>query len=401
MGSVKLKFRCSTRANVPGILYYQVIHRRIVRQKKTDFQIYPHEWDESSSKIILPSVNTERRNMLLAIINTIRKDMKRFQDIMENLELLQGAYTSDEVIMQFSDYQMGISFLEFMQETINQLKALGRFRTAETYQATYSSFSLFLSDNDIAMGEMDEELLMTYEAFLKRKGVSPNTSSFYMRNLRAVYNRAVEKGVVTQRFPFKRVYTGIEKTLKRAIPLNTLKLIKNLKLPKKPHIEFARDMFLFSFYTRGMSFIDMAFLRKKDLQNGILIYRRRKTGQKLFVKWEKCMQELILKYPTGDSPYLLPIIKKPGIDERKQYLYTGHNVNRSLKLLGCELGLSMPLTMYVARHAWASIARSKRIPVSIISEAMGHDSEATTNIYLATLDTQAIDKANKRILNLL
>lgn len=243
-------------------------------------------------------------------------------------------------------------------------------------------------------------MMMAYEAYLRNRGVSPNTSSFYMRNLRAVYNRAVEKGLVEQKFPFRHVYTGVEKTVKRAIPLKAVRRIKEMDLTSNPALDFARDMFLFSFYTRGMSFVDMAYLRKKDLNNGILSYRRRKTGQRLSVKWEKRMQEIADKYDTERSAYLLPVIRpESGVEERKQYINTAHNVNRALKAIGEQLELSIPLTMYVARHAWASIAKSKNIPLSVISEGMGHESETTTRIYLASLDTIAVDKANSLIIN--
>ena len=111
------------------------------------------------------------------------------------------------------------------------------------------------------------------------------------------------------------------------------------------------------------------------------------------------MQEIVNKYDTSSSNYLLPIIKPCNeIDERKQYIYAAHNINRSLKIIGKKLGLSVSLTLYVARHAWASIAKSKNVPLSVISEGMGHDSEATTRIYLASLDTMAIDRANSMIL---
>ena len=111
------------------------------------------------------------------------------------------------------------------------------------------------------------------------------------------------------------------------------------------------------------------------------------------------MQEIMDKYDTSHTSYLLPIIKPFSyIDERKQYIYTAHNINRCLKIIGKELGLSVSLTLYVARHAWASIAKSKNVPLSIISEGLGHDSEATTRIYLASLDTKAVDKANSMIL---
>ena len=166
-------------------------------------------------------------------------------------------------------------------------------------------------------------------------------------------------------------------------------------------MDFARDIFMFSFYTRGMSFIDMAYLKKKDLQNGILSYRRQKTGQQLFVKWEKPMQEIVDKYDTNATPYLLPVIRDMHADARRQYKNAAHLVNDKLKKLGEQLGLDIPLTSYVARHGWASIAKDRNIPLAIISEAMGHDSEKTTRIYLASLDTSAVDKANSRILKAL
>ena len=112
-------------------------------------------------------------------------------------------------------------------------------------------------------------------------------------------------------------------------------------------------------------------------------------------------QEIIDKYDTIGSSYLLPIILDAKTDERKQYKNAAQLVNSKLKKLGKQIGLPIPLTSYVARHAWASIARSKNIPLATISEAMGHDSESTTRIYLASLDTSVVDKANSIILNTL
>ena len=240
--------------------------------------------------------------------------------------------------------------------------------------------------------------MTAYETYLKSIDICPNSISFYMRNLRAIYNRAVDKELTVQRHPFKHVYTGIDKTIKRAVPLNVIRQIRDLDLSLYPVMDYARDIFMFSFYTRGMSFVDMAFLKKKDLQNGILSYRRHKTHQQLFIKWEKPMQELIDKYDTTVSPYLLPIIKCNGKDERRQYKNEAHRINNNLKKIGKRLGLGIPLTTYVARHGWASIAKSKNIPIATISEAMGHDSETTTRIYLASLDTSVVDKANSLIL---
>lgn len=290
------------------------------------------------------------------------------------------------------------SLSSFMQVNIVSLKRSGRLRTSETYMTTLSSFMKFMSGKDITLGSMDSELMTAYETYLKDHGVSLNTISFYMRILRAVYNRAVEKGVTRQRYPFKHVYTGIEKTVKRAVSFKVIKQIKEMDLTQFPSKEYARDMFLFSFYTRGMSFIDMAYLKKKDLNDGILSYRRKKTGQLLSMKWEQCMQDIVDKYQENGSPYLLSIIGKMTQEERKQYKNAICLVNRKLKEIGKQLGLSHPLTLYVARHSWASIAKEKNIPVSIISEGMGHDSEKTTLIYLASLDTTVVDNANMLIL---
>ena len=292
-----------------------------------------------------------------------------------------------------------VHFIPFMQAQIDELRTLGRQRTSETYATTLRSFSRFLQGSDLLLDHLVPELIMAYESYLQSCGACPNTSSFYMRNLRAVYNRAVSKGLTRQRYPFKYVYTGVEQTVKRAIPIKVIQRIKLLDLSARCKLAFARDMFMFSFYTRGMSFVDMAYLRKCDLNGTYLTYRRRKTGQTLHIKWEKNMRELVEKYDIPSSPYLLPIIKPDAMtDVRKQYLYASQNINRYLKQLGRELGFSKPLTLYVARHAWASIAKSKNIPLSVISEGMGHESEATTRIYLASLDTKAVDKANHLIL---
>ena len=276
---------------------------------------------------------------------------------------------------------------------------MGKVRTSETYASALNSFKRFRKGKDLLLDDVDTDVMMAYEAYLLHSGISINSSSFYMRNLRAVYNRAVEKELTVQHFPFRHVYTGVDKTRKRAVPLQVIRQIKEMDLSRKPALDLARNMFLFSFYTRGMSFVDMAYLRKKDLNGSVLSYRRRKTGQQLFVKWEKCMQEIVDKYDTSQSVYLLPVIKPfSKMDERKQYIYVAHNINRSLKIIGNRLGLPVPLTMYVSRHSWASIAKSKHVPLSIISEGMGHDSEQTTRIYLASLDTAVIDKANRLIL---
>lgn len=296
---------------------------------------------------------------------------------------------------ELQDYYL----FNFMSSVMERLKVMGRQRTFETYASTLKSFTAFRKNNDLALSEMDSDIMMLYEAYLRNRGLTKNSTSFYMRILRAVYNRAVEKELTIQRNPFRHVYTGVDRSVKRALPIDDIKRIKKLELSGHRSMAFARDMFLFSFYTRGMSFVDMAFLRKEDLRNGVLTYRRRKTGQRLSVKWERCMEEITGRYDTGGSKYLLPIIKCSDRDSRIQYQSAMCLVNRNLKSVGRMAGVPLSLTMYVARHSWATVAKSKNIPISVISEGMGHDSERTTQIYLASLDVSVIDRANSLILN--
>ena len=396
MASIKVKFRPSTSENKEGTIYYQIIQNRVIRQLKTDYRLFMHEWDEGSNAIII--TNNSRQNYLQSIEKRIDWDIKRLQSIINQLENKRVKYTADDIISTFQRQANEQSLFDFMQGVIAQLQQMGKQRTSETYRATLRSFTSFREERDILLEEIDSDTMLMYEAFLRNRGLTKNSTSFYMRILRAVYNRAVEKDLTTNRNPFKHVYTGIDKTVKRAVPLKTVKRIKNLDLSLQPSLDFARDMFLFSFYTRGMSFIDMAYLKKKDLSNGILSYRRRKTGQQLFIRWEKCMQEIVDKYDTGYcSPYLLPILKYP-YDNRSQYKNVLFRTNKYLKEVAKMAGISVPLTLYVARHSWASIAKSKNIPISVISEGMGHDSEMTTQIYLASLDNAIVDRANAQIL---
>ena len=403
-----------------GGLYFQIIHNRVVRQLNTDYKVFAEEWDAESESVI---VNGNRSNLLLGIQERLTWDVARLEKVVRSLETERRRFPADDVITMFHKLTKESSLFTFMHGVIAQLKQLGKVRTSETYTATLKSFMAFRDEQDVPLDGISSDMMLMYEAHLKARGVRMNTISFYMRNLRAVYNRAVEKGLTQPNNPFRHVYTGVDKTVKRAIPIKAIKALKELDLSMKPSLDFARDMFLFSFYTRGMSFVDIAYLKKTDLQNGILTYRRRKTGQELSIKWEKCMAEIIAKYPENKTDYLLPIIKEEGngrnsvshqaclngrvvtdegkANERRQYDNTLHLVNYRLKELSTMLKLQRPLTMYVARHSWASAAKSKNVPLSVISEGMGHDSEATTQIYLASLETSVVDKANKMILGLL
>ncbi len=398
MASVKVKFRASASEGQPGSLYYQIIQQRVVRQISTDYKLYPHEWDAGAETVV---IGGERQHYLAAVKERADWDVSRLKAVIARLETGGRHYTADEVITTFRRRTQEASLCNYMHGAIAHLRQMGRERTAETYTSALRSFMTFTEGRDLPLDGVSSALMERYEAWLRSRGVRMNSSSFYLRILRAVYNRAVEDGLTPQRHPFAHVYTGVEKTAKRAVPLKTIKALKRLDLTEKPRLALARDLFLFSFYTRGMSFVDMAYLRREQLQRGLLTYRRRKTGQELSIRWERCMQQIVEKYSTGClGDYLLPIIRRES-DERRQYTNALHVVNQRLKRLSEQLRLPRPLTMYVARHSWASAARQRHVPLSVISEGMGHDSEATTQIYLASLETTAVDDANRMLLSLL
>lgn len=401
MVSIKLKFRASLKAGKEGSLYYQVIYNRMVRQISTPHKIFPEEWNPDIEDLIIKPPSP-RLNYLESINRTIRCDMERIHRIVRGWVDDGKSFTIDEIVEAFHKQSSGNTLFAYMERMIAMYWKQGQYRTSETYSTTLNSFKRFRADVDVGLEDIDSGLMETYESYLKQNDLSPNTISFYLKHLRAVYNRAVDDELIVDKRPFKRVSTSIEKTPKRAISLRNIKRLKALDCSHNPSRKFARDMLLFSFYTRGMSFVDIAYLQKKNLKGDVLFYRRKKTNQQLMIHWEGCMQEILKSYGADtSSPYLFSIIKEPSNNPRKQYQNALFLINRHLKEIGKGLGLHQPLTMYCARHSWASIARDEGIPLSVISEGMGHDSEKTTQIYLASLKTEVIDKANRKILKLL
>lgn len=399
MTSIRLKFRPSTNPAKEGTLVFQLIHKRTVRRIRSKYRIRNDEWDKKLEEIALPSPASERYSRLKIIRSNIMYELKRLKAIAEKLDCSGKDYSLEEIIQKYiSGTDTGCSVFDFIRAQAAHKKQLGKIRSSETYQTTLNSFMRFREGIDLTFDMIDSELMEHYEAELRRHGLLRNTSSFYMRVLRTNYRLAVEKGLTPDRHPFKHVYCGMDKTVKRSISFAEIKKIKELDLSRKRVMDFARDMFIFSFCTRGMSFIDMAYLKKNDLKHGCLTYRRKKTGQLLVIEWTKQMQDILDKYKPNSTQYLLPIITREDGNERRQYQNQMRKINRRLKDIATSIKLPVPLSLYYSRHSWATIARCKDIPISIISEGLGHDSEITTQIYLDSIKSYEVDKANRKIL---
>lgn len=292
-------------------------------------------------------------------------------------------------------------FFAFMQNEIEKLVKSGQSSTARNYLSAKKSFMEFVDDEYLPFKALTGQLVLEYEKWLKRHSVLRNTSSFYMRQLRSVYNKAVEYRLTTQKHPFTAVYTGVDKTKKRAVNESVITRLLALDVRDYPQsLTFAKDLFLLSFYMCGIAFVDLAYLKKENIKSGVIRYTRHKTDVTMEVKMEGCILEIFNRYAKESCfDYLLPIITEA--DEKKaylQYLNKRSYYNKLLKRLSVMLKLEIPLTSYVSRHTWATVARDMNIPISVISAGMGHTSEHMTRIYLASLDESTISQANLKIM---
>lgn len=290
----------------------------------------------------------------------------------------------------------GISFTRFAQNQVSYMKKQKRRRTACNYQTALHSLSRFLNKEEITFKDITENQMAAYQEWLILEDVGMNTISCYMRSLRSIYNKAVKNKFTTQCYPFKQVYTRIGETTKRAISASCMQKFQSLPIADKSLESLIRDLFLFCFYTRGMSFVDMAYLKKKQIQDGYIIYKRHKTHQEIRIKLEPCMQRIINRYASSDSIYVFPIITSDDASAADtQYRSKGCYYNRLLKEMGKRAGIETPLSFYVARHTWASLAFRQKIDLGVISKALGHTSLKTTLIYIKSIENEkAVNEAN-------
>lgn len=291
-------------------------------------------------------------------------------------------------------------FFALASEEVRRLREGGRLTTAGNYETAFRSLRKFTGRAALPLAEVDAALLSAYQRWLTARSVCLNSVSNYMRVLRAVYNRAVRAGLAEQRSPFAAVYTGVGPTAKRAIGMSGLRRLCGLALPPGSQMELARDLFMFSFYTRGMPYVDIAFLTPAQIEGDVLTYVRRKTGRTFRVKLERRPLELLRRYARPGAAYAFPVLTATAEREAvRQYRERSCYHNRLLKRLGALAGLDMPLSFYAARHTWASAAFRSGIGMETISRALGHGSAKVTRVYIRGLeDDRAVDRANALVL---
>lgn len=400
MTRIKIKLRLSTVSGRSGTVYYQISRKKEVRQITTNIRLLPEEWDASAGCVCKSVYSGYFR--LSMIQHRIDREVGQLRQIIRSLELSGEDFTARTIVEKFQSSRNVTSVLSYGQVLIARLTEKGKLGSARNLRCTLSSFADFLHGKDIALSMLDEVVVGEYADWLAKRGITSNSSSFYMRNLRSVYNRAVREEGIEQTFPFRYVYTGIDKTAKRSVDEKVIIRLKGLELNDISGLGFARDLFLFSYCTCGMSFVDMAYLRHKDIRNGYICYKRKKTGRPLSIRIEQIVQEIINRYQkrTTGSCYLFPILHTEDDEQSYKQYQTGlRYYNKQLKKLASLLGENIVLTSYTSRHTWASTARKHNIPVAVISDGMGHTSEKTTLIYLSSIDTSVIDRANAELVS--
>ena len=279
------------------------------------------------------------------------------------------------------------------------LGSLFKFSAEHTCWSMLHSLERFTDMEVLGAKEVTAGVFLSFEHYLLASGCSQNTSACYFRALRAICRQAEKEELLKDtRQLFKGIFMGYEETRKRALSLEQLRAVADADLADAPSLGMSRDLFILSYYLRGIPFIDLAYLRKTDIRDNVLCYHRSKTGRVLTITLEPWMWEIIERYrcENPDSPYLLRIIRRPGSipEERRQYESALRLYNKHLYQLSIRLGLGVRLTSYVARHTWATLAYNEDIPVAKISAGLSHASEEITHTYLRSFSTEQLAVVN-------
>ena len=418
--NVKFALRTSHSTPERGILQLSITRHRSTSTISTSYSLSFKEWNDKLQMVnFLKSSPSTRKKELVAIWNKLKNDRQLILKIVDTLES-KGDYTSQDVVRYFREQQQGRLFCEYVNQVVERRNKNEKFGTAHIYRFAALSFLKFLGGKDIGIEKINKGLIKDYERYLLAEKKSKNTVSCYMRSLRAVYNQAIAEKVFiaeTKDKAFSDVFTGNAKTEKRAIDANAIsrlaevktdeikeeKRSKITKITKLNSLYFIRDLFMFSFYTQGMSFADMVNLKKENIKDGFIRYNRKKTGQRITIQMETCMKEIINRYLDPNSDYIFPVLSKyENCSEQVKWEKTNSALaayNKKLKGLAVFVGIDGHLTSYVARHSWASLASQEGVPIATISRGLGHESEKTTRIYVSQLDSSDVGRANRQVIS--
>lgn len=336
-------------------------------------------------------------------INTlIEKYSDRINNIIHEFELDETPFTIQDIVVKFkkdSGKQQTLSYTTFHESLIEEIKNAGKLSTSNIEKDTLKSIQRFFNRTEITFKDLSVDAIYKYQSFLNSNNNSQSTIGIRIRTLRAVFNKAIDREIIpATTYPFNKFKVSKikESGKKEYLSEEELVLLKNAELLKKNDI-FARDMFLLSFYGRGINFIDLIKLKKTDLYKETITYKRSKTEVIVNFKINDFWKDKLAQYisPT-DSLYLFNIIQNNQSSEiylnNKKEKYLKTYINTPLKRIITDLGIKKKITYYCARHSFATILKFNNISIDIIKEALGHKDIKSTMSYLNTLPSNTLDK---------
>lgn len=285
----------------------------------------------------------------------------------------------------------------YMDFQVARKREAGKDSTADLYRVVRNRLYRFWKGASLQWTDITAAMVDDFGSSLRAEGLAVNTVNSYLSSFRALCHTALREGLPGPACdPFAGLHLKREETAKRALKIAEVNKVMQADYPGEPSLREALDLFIFSYLACGIPFVDLAYLTKKNIVGGEIVYYRHKTGALIRVGITPAMRLLLRKYGQKGSPYLFPILSA-GKDGHEAYKAALRKYNSLLVIIGEHLHLSVKLTSYVARHSWATEALRQNIPVAVISQAMGHTSEKTTRIYLAQLDQSVLNKANAKI----
>lgn len=295
----------------------------------------------------------------------------------------------------------GSDFFGFTEDLISELNKAGRYGNAKVYGTVLGVLKGFHKKASLDFREVNYDFLKRLETHHLSKGNSLNSLSVYLRTIRAIYNRAITAALAEKKYyPFDTYKIRQTQTQKRAISGEELKKIIDLKLNENHECFDARNYFLISYFLYGLNFIDLAFLKHENIVGDRVEFKRRKTGKEFSIKISPQLHPILEYYlnQENESDFIFPIVKRAkGIDQYHDAKWARARYNKKLKMISEMCGIKTNLTSYVSRHSFATQAMMKNIPLTAISEMMGHSRLNTTQVYLKTLPNEVLDEYNKRI----
>ena len=377
---------------------------RICKDRKTRYvnlgvSTKSEYWDFSKNQ---PKANCPDKELIEKLIaNRINKIRSQIVELNAD----DKEFTATSLVQKVSNKSKPVSVQEVFMEHLKYLMEMKRTGYMLSIKQTFNSLLEFCPSLDIPFSDMDVIWLRRYETWLRKRGISENTIGIRFRNLRMIYNLAIERGIAKREYyPFScyKVSKLHQATAKRAIQKEEIKAIINHPVKDKDfYTILAINLFTFSYFMGGINFVDMAYLTDKNLIEGRLIYRRRKTGKLINLPMQERTLLILKEYSGKNKPYLFPILS-PSHKTEQQKLNRLHkvisHVNKSLKIIGDELNIPVKLTTYVARHSYATVLKRAGVTTAIISESLGHSSEKVTQIYLDSFENKHIDEAMQYLL---